>query len=158
MRLTEAYWNWLQFAEAHCKVFLGDLRNEFSMIKKSNFYSVFNNIFHSKCKTVYTFEALFRLPSSTGYPKNSITVMEPWRIIQFGPLSKSESRRTMPHEKIRWTMPGILVTKRCHFRPRKPIFLTPASLQDDGSMHKANSLQLLYYSIILSLYYNINIL
>ena len=88
MRLTEAYWNWLQFTEAHCKVFLGDLKNEFSMMKKSHFYSVFNNIFHSKCKMVYTFEAFFGLPSSTGYPKKSTTAVGSGELCHWTPLRK----------------------------------------------------------------------
>ena len=33
----------------------------------------------------------------------------------------------------------------------KPIFLAPASLQDDGSMHKANSLKLLLLLLLLTL-------
>ena len=43
---------------------------------------------------------------------------------------------------------------------RNPIFLTPASHQDDGSMDKPNSLKLYYISIlfIISLYYHIIIL
>ena len=50
---------------------------------------------------------------------------------------------------------GILGTKRGHSCVIKRIFLTPASHQDDGSMHKANSLKLLYYYIIILLYYYI---
>ena len=38
-------------------------------MKKSNFYSVFNNIFHSKCKTVYTFEVFFRATFVHGVPQ-----------------------------------------------------------------------------------------
>ena len=79
-------------------------KNEFLMMKKSYFYNVFKHIFHFKCKTVYTFEAFFWLPSSTGVPKNRLAVTEQWRVIQFGPPEKSWFRRTMPHEKIRWTM------------------------------------------------------
>ena len=37
---------------------------------------------------------------------------------------------------------GILIPKRGQNCVIKPIFLTPASHQDDGSMHKANSLKL----------------
>ena len=50
---------------------------------------------------------------------------------------------------------GILHTKRWQTCVIKPIFLTPASHQDDGSMHKANSLKLdiIYYIELLNIYY-----
>ena len=59
----------------------------------------------------------------------------------------------------------IFVINRGQTCVTKPIFLTPASHQDDGSMHKANSLKLLLLLlllllilsllILLLLYYNI---
>ena len=85
----------------------GGLKNEFLMMKKSNFYNVFKHIFHFKCKTVYTFKAFFWLPSSTGFQKMSRAVTELSRVIQFCSQKKliQESNST---EKIRRTMPGTL--------------------------------------------------
>ena len=47
---------------------------------------------------------------------------------------------------------GALSPKRRQTRPANPIFLTPASHQDDGSMHKANSLKLYYIIYYITLH------
>ena len=91
MRLTEAWGILVRLTEAHLIFFLGVLKNELLMMKKFHFYNVFNNIFNKKCKTVYTFETFFRLPSSTGSPQKWIPRMELCRVIQFGPLEKVNS-------------------------------------------------------------------
>ena len=111
--------------------------------EKPNFYNVLTTC-STKCKTVYTYEAFFRLPSSTGFHFLSMAVRRSWRVIRFGPLRNKWIQENYATRK------DQLNYAPAHFwqcggrpPPSDPYIFAPASLQDDGSMDKPNSLKLL---------------
>ena len=156
MRLTEAYWHWLQFTEAHLIFFLGFLKNEFLMMKNLTFTMCLTT-FSTKSTKRYTLLKLFsgylrprRSPQKVGADRRHASRfnLDPSKKVNSGELCHTKrSGELCPAfswQTVVRAAPDILYSSR----PRHTMMT---------EVCKANSLKLSYYFIIVLLYYYITV-